>query len=300
MVEFKQLRYFVAIAESSSFSKAAQKLFISQPALSQQISKLEEQMGIPLIERNTRSVQLTAAGRTLYLRATQLMQEMENMMQSVRAADANGFVNQRLRICLEDGMFSLQGTGAYEFIHRLQGFSSEFSIDCIPATAGSIPRLLSDGSADLGITFIAGPNSLSPNLTEHCFHKGRLALAVPESWDFDPDSEEFASAVNNASLYYPYDRSYWHGTINSFFAKSNFYPHIVALENYESALNFVVGGSGMFFAPEAQLRQRNLPHTRIIPIPDEMAEYRVSVLYATCNQSVTLQRILELLPKLAD
>lgn len=297
MVEFKQLRYFIAIAESSSFSKAAQNLFISQPALSQQISKLESQLGVTLIERNTRSVLLTPAGKDLYNRSIPLMREMENMMQSVKATEAAGFVDQRLRIGLEDGLFSLDGTGALEFLNGLRNTYPEYSVDCFPASAGTIPRMLSDGSADLGIAYNSGPSTPSPNLAEHCFHRGRLALAVPAAWDFPVNSQAFYSAVNRSTLYFPAERSYWHGIINSYFAKSEYYPHNVSLENYETAINFAMSGNGIFFAPELQLQRRALPNIRIIPITDPLAEYRVSVFYTRSNHSPAIQRILKLLPE---
>ena len=197
---------------------------------------------------------------------------------------------------MEDGLFSLDGTGTYEFIQRLRDFSPEHSIDCFPSTSGNISRLVSEGSADLGITYISGHCRLSPNLKERCFHKGHLALAVPASWDFELGSQEFSQAVSTTTLFYPSERSYWHGAVNSFFAKNNYYPYVVSLENYETALNFVVGGSGMFFAPETHLRKQSLPQIRIIPLCDENTEYRVSAIYATHNQSILLQRILELLP----
>ena len=141
MIETKQLRYFIAVAESSSFSNAAQKLYITQPALSQQISKLEEQLGVILVDRNTRFVQLTAAGRDLYRRSLHLLRELENMVQSVVSADSLGFTSQTLTVCLEDGMFSLASTGAFELLDSLRHFDPAFTVECVPSIAGSIPGI---------------------------------------------------------------------------------------------------------------------------------------------------------------
>jgi len=295
MVEMKQLRYFIAIAETGSFSKAAKKLYISQPALSQQISKLEEQVGVNLIERNTRSVQLTAAGRDFYLHAIGVLMDVENMMQSVVTTDSRGFLHQTIRVCLEDGVFSLAGTGAYEFLRDLRHMDSAYTIECLPALPGAIPRLLSEGKADIALTFLSDPTHMSPNMVERCFHRGRLALAVPKDWDFELGSPKFTQAINNSSLYFPYDRASWNGIINAVFANLGLYPYNVTLENFQSALNYVAGGDGVFVAPEVQLRQ-NKDILRIVRLENPLAEYRASAVYLAHNRSVAMQRVLDLLP----
>jgi DNA-binding transcriptional LysR family regulator len=68
-VEIHQLRYFVSVAEIGSFTRAAQACYVAQPSLSQQIRKLEEELGQALFERLGRRVRLTAAGHILYERA---------------------------------------------------------------------------------------------------------------------------------------------------------------------------------------------------------------------------------------
>jgi len=76
-LDLKQLQYFIAVTEQMNFSKAAEKLHISQPSLSNAIKKLEQEIGSPLLKRNTRNLQLTEAGELLYERAKVILKNME-------------------------------------------------------------------------------------------------------------------------------------------------------------------------------------------------------------------------------
>src|SRR5262245_50586299 len=85
-MELRQLRYFVAVAETGNISRAAQKIFLTQPALSRQIKALEEEIGQCLLERQAHSIRLTPAGEALLLEAGQLLQQADQAMERVRAA----------------------------------------------------------------------------------------------------------------------------------------------------------------------------------------------------------------------
>jgi len=76
-VELHQLRYFCAVAESGSFSRAAEQSHVSQPSLSQQILKLEDELGARLFDRLGRSVRLTEVGKTFLPRARAVLRELE-------------------------------------------------------------------------------------------------------------------------------------------------------------------------------------------------------------------------------
>jgi LysR family transcriptional regulator, hydrogen peroxide-inducible genes activator len=76
-LELHQLRYFCAVAETGSFSRAAEQSHVSQPSLSQQIMKLEDELGVRLFDRLGRSVRLTEAGQTFLPRARSVLRELE-------------------------------------------------------------------------------------------------------------------------------------------------------------------------------------------------------------------------------
>src|SRR6202049_2258338 len=76
-MEIHQLRYFCAVAETNSFSRAAVQTHVSQPSLSQQILKLEDELGARLFDRLGRSVRLTELGKTFLPRARAVLRELE-------------------------------------------------------------------------------------------------------------------------------------------------------------------------------------------------------------------------------
>jgi DNA-binding transcriptional LysR family regulator len=86
-IDLKQLRYFLAVAEEKSFSRAAERLHISQPPLSQQIMKLESELGVKLFARTTRTFELTVAGKALMSEASELLAKMRMTIDTIRQID---------------------------------------------------------------------------------------------------------------------------------------------------------------------------------------------------------------------
>jgi len=83
-MELRQLRYFVAVAEEGNISRAAQKIFLTQPALSRQIKALEEDLGQPLLERQAHSIRLTGAGEILLHEARDLLSRADQLVERIR------------------------------------------------------------------------------------------------------------------------------------------------------------------------------------------------------------------------
>jgi DNA-binding transcriptional LysR family regulator len=92
-LEFRQVRYFLAVAEELHFRRAAERLHVAQPAISQQIARLEADLGVRLLERSSRSVQLTAAGQTFLAEARVLLRQRDEAIIATRRA-ASGDVGR--------------------------------------------------------------------------------------------------------------------------------------------------------------------------------------------------------------
>lgn len=101
-MDLKQLRYFVAVAEELHFGRAAQRLFISQPALSFDIRKFEDQLGVQLLARTNKSVALTNAGQVLLDEARKLLQQAAEV-ERITQRSAHGLAG-RLRVGFVNSM----------------------------------------------------------------------------------------------------------------------------------------------------------------------------------------------------
>jgi DNA-binding transcriptional LysR family regulator len=146
-MELRHLRYFAAVAETCHFGRAAERLHMAQPALSQAIRQLESELGTPLFERTTRQVSLTPAGTFMYGEAQRVLGTVEGSVRSVRRI-ADG----RLGLV----RLALTGTAAFTQLpriartvkHHLPGVALEIHADLLtPAQCDGLRA----GSLDLGV-----------------------------------------------------------------------------------------------------------------------------------------------------
>src|SRR6202167_2640749 len=112
-IELRHLRYFVAIADAGSFTRAAERMFIAQPTLSQQIRRLEEIVGAPLLQRRRNGVHLTKAGAVLLQASRAVLSLVDQEVDRTR--QAAGLGRQRLRVVVPPGLpdtLAVQGASA--------------------------------------------------------------------------------------------------------------------------------------------------------------------------------------------
>lgn len=88
-MDLRHIRYFVAVATTRNFTRAAEQMHIAQPPFSRQIQQLEDELGVQLIQRNSRPVRLTEAGRLFYEQSLQVLQRVEQMKSAARQVGLN-------------------------------------------------------------------------------------------------------------------------------------------------------------------------------------------------------------------
>ncbi len=144
-IELRHLRAFVAVAEELNFGRAAERLYVSQPALSRQIRALERLVGTELLRRSTHRVELTLAGQALLERARKLLRDVDEAVSATMAVGGEllGRVIKLLEplsglVAKDDGLH--EARAAFE---RLQAeFAPPAGTTVRPVTAGGVPALV--------------------------------------------------------------------------------------------------------------------------------------------------------------
>ncbi len=149
-VELRHLRYFVGVAELSSFTKAARKLHVAQPALSRQIRQLEDEVGARLLERDRQGARLTEAGRAFLAEATALLKQSDDVMRS--AQKRGGLERRQLNIGYVWGLFHSLAPAA---LSRFRAQFPDVAVNLLDLTAVEQARLLADGELDAGFIGLA-------------------------------------------------------------------------------------------------------------------------------------------------
>jgi DNA-binding transcriptional LysR family regulator len=175
MIDIRQMRYFVVLAETLHFGRAAERLHLSQPPLSRQIAALEKELGVRLLERHSRQAALTRAGQRFLEDARAVLAAFDQACRNARLADRGelgelsiGFMMHAAYTVLPN--LARRYIAAYPQVHlRLR--------EVIPS---SLTDAVLSGGFDAGIMFYPGPVA---GLETRPIHRESLCLAVhPSHW----------------------------------------------------------------------------------------------------------------------
>lgn len=146
-MDIRQLKYFIKAAEFSHFTRAAEALYVSQPALSAQIRQLEDDLGVELFARVGRNVRLTDAGEAFLVRAKEAVDAVELAEEEVSAI--KGLLKGKLRICAVPAVASKV---LIPMINAFQQTYPDVYVQLFSNTSDLVERGVVDGKYCLGLT----------------------------------------------------------------------------------------------------------------------------------------------------
>lgn len=151
-MEMRHLEYFVAVAEERHFTRAAERLMVSQSGLSASVRSLERELGAPLFVRSTRSVELTGAGRALLTEANRALAAMRAAREAVAAVQ--GLLRGSLSVGTEQ---CLLGVHVPALLARFRAAHPGVEIRLRQAGSAGLAQDVRDGRLDLAFVALAGP-----------------------------------------------------------------------------------------------------------------------------------------------
>ncbi|HYI53748.1 MAG TPA: LysR substrate-binding domain-containing protein [Microlunatus sp.] len=171
MFTLDQLRGFVAVAEELHFGRAAERLRMTQPPLSRQIQKLERSVGVRLLDRDNRSVELTVAGTAFLTEARRLLGQAEGALDHVRRIHAGSVGTVRI------GFTATAAFGVLpSLLNRIAAAHPEIDLDLYEMVTREQVDGLLGGDLDLGL---ARPPFDTSTFASRLLHREALLLAVP-------------------------------------------------------------------------------------------------------------------------
>ena len=152
--DLNDLQAFRAVAESSNFRKAAEAIHISQPAFSRRIEKLEEALGVRLLDRTTRRVSLTAVGREFDRKVQSLLDELDNMLLGIRGVAATRMGEVTIA-CVPSTVYYYLS----QVISRYHERYPKIRVKVFDASANEVLAAVARSEADFGLNFIGSQES---------------------------------------------------------------------------------------------------------------------------------------------
>ncbi len=172
MVETRELRYFLAVADELHFGRAAERLGIAQPPLSRAIQQLERRLGVALLERDRRGVSLTGAGEVLSQEGRAALDATTAAVRRTRRAGSPGAPRDRVVLAVKAGAF-------HELLNKLlDAYAAEpgaAEIEVLPSGMCEQEQMLRDGRADVALMH-APFNSLAGFDSVELMTEGQMAI----------------------------------------------------------------------------------------------------------------------------
>jgi LysR family cyn operon transcriptional activator len=259
-MELRHLRYFTAVADTLHFGRAARRVHVSQPTLSQQIRQLEEELGSPLFERARTGVRLTQAGELFRTYASRALEDVSAGQMAVGAL--RGLTTGTLRVGYPPSMRGVVVPALAAVLRRHPGLA----LSAEEAVVRRLERRLADGKLEVGLGYAP---ARSPDLDAEPLFDSRLALVVARGHALAK-----AESVGTKQLAEEPFALLSHGLrvrarVDAYFAAVRLAPHIALESNaVATVLEFVRAGLAVTVLPEPRLADaERLVVKRLSPAP---------------------------------
>lgn len=286
-VEFRQLRYAVAVAEELHFTRAAERLYVTQSALTRQIAQLEDNLGVRLFKRDTRHVELTAAGKVFVEEARRILESAHRAVALAQGTDRQDHGEVRIAY---SPLVDLHIAGDLKKALGISNPTLQLTFSGV-----SMEKQLSgilDGSYLAGLAVLPVTDAA---LNARVVLRHRLVVVLPTTHRLARKRHvELRDLDSDAIVWIPQTlHPAFHEKFAEWCRAAGYHPTVAQeASGLTERLQFVADGAGISFVGES-VRRMPFPGVAFRPITKPSFLIETGLVYRSDSKSVVLQQMLE-------
>ncbi|MCO6543366.1 MAG: LysR family transcriptional regulator [Lactobacillus sp.] len=276
-MDLNKLKYFIEVAENQNFTKVAQKNYVSQTSISQQIAHLETELQTKLFDRSTLPVQLTETGRITYNYAQKIMQQYESLQQDLK------YINQKkrsIKIAYSEGFLDPIERDIIPIIKRIP----QFEYELIKVGINSIQSTLLNHKSDVAICFSSDIDTQKIKLLDFAY--GNFDIIVgPKNTLYDRQKISSQQLSQQKLIYIAeqYNSNLYKQMLNNA-KKEDLQINISkTVKDIETALILVRMSQAALFIPEYNQVNQNFPELHRLQIVGTKHKYSLAIAWIKSN-----------------
>lgn len=293
-MELRHLRYFVAVVEEQSFTKASEKLFVAQPSLSRQIQNLEAELGIQLFERAGRPLKTTEAGQFFYQHALKLLSNAEEIKTMARRV---GLVQNKITMGFVGSLlFGLLP----KIVQHYRQQRPHLEIELLEMNTIEQIQALKEGRIDVGFGRL---RIVDPAIRRVLLREEPLMVAVYSDHALAAQQQGvyLSDLIEEDHFLYPTQpKPNFSNQIRALFQEHHIVPKsITEIREIQLAVGLVAAGQGVCIVPESA-KTIQLPNLHYLPLLDEAAVSPIFIAVRNLDESEDIRAVFESIYQVYD
>ncbi|MGK7948225.1 MAG: LysR family transcriptional regulator [Xenococcaceae cyanobacterium] len=289
-MELRHLKYFIAVAEELHFGRAAEKVQITQPVISDQIRRLEQELGVKLFFRTKRTVELTEPGKIFFKEAKQILERVEKAISAVQKADRGE---------LGSLIIGYTGPALYTLLPKIiRTFRDRYpQVELILKEICTNEQVKALNSEDIEVGFLHPP--VDGNFEFISIMKEKMVLALPEDHPLTTFSQIPIKKLSDQSfiLFPQKEGPFLYRRLLSICQQAGFNPKIVQeVTPQPTMIGLVAAGIGVSFVSES-LQNLNRPGVVYRELDVPTPELELVAAWKKERVSSVLQKFLQIIPR---
>lgn len=260
-MDITPLRYVVTLARMQSFSRAAEALYVSQSSLSQQVAKLEKEIGYPLFRRTTKYVQITEEGSRFLAQAKKVLAEFDALHTQVEATRA------AMAHTINLGMSVVYRPDASEAVVRFMRTHPEIDVNLISAWELDLVEMLHSGRIDLALFGVDGENDDLSGMAVVPLRAEHVVVALSPQHPLAGQKTVSLADLANETLIFTSERSAVRRQVLQYFRQMGARPRgCMEINDTETRIHYVSQNIGVGFAMDSTHHWKAQPNSVSIPV----------------------------------